>query len=643
MSLPRLSRPLLLTILVPVVSGVLMLGLVLLAFEASRSVAVEEHERKAEDLVELAASSVETLWVTPRNEAIQTLAQSETLARRLDGDVPFDALAQEWRIAESLLQGYFFIYYGLRDGTIEYYPDGELPEDYDPRERPWYQTGMSLEDGTAWTTPYEEAITGEMVVSTVAPLERAGERIGVISTDIQFQGLRAILESIELPPGGSVFLVDESGRPFIGTDASYVGREQLPPGNDKLFVASSAPISNGWRASIMVPQAALAESFAELLRPIMAASAVILLLGAGITSLLVGRIASRTYRLASYFREALDDSSPPREIFRTQDELSFLNKRFNQAMDEARASVERELAQERSFRFLIEQAPAGFFKSTKASELLYINPHCASMLGYSQDEAMRELTSVRELYYDRADRDRFLQDLLANGVVRNRKMRFVKRTGEVFWISMTASLREEAASSETGDPVIEGFLIDVTGDMEERNSLTQMAETDPLTGAANRRGFDTVAASVAEHAHTSGQRVALILFDIDRFKPINDTYGHDVGDRLLQELANLGRHNLRENDLFARFGGDEFAVLLPRTSEEAATQLARRLQESVRRMPVPEPLTKPPTLSLGIAVRAGAEVQIPELVKAADNAMYTAKQSGGDRIASGPSDQDACR
>ncbi|MFP4130175.1 MAG: diguanylate cyclase [Halorhodospira sp.] len=321
----------------------------------------------------------------------------------------------------------------------------------------------------------------------------------------------------------------------------------------------------------------------------------------------------------------------------------FLNKRFNQAMDEARASAERELAQERSFRFLIEQAPAGFFKSTKAGELLYINPHCASMLGYSQDEAMREITSVRELYHDGAERDRFLQELLANGVVRNRKMRFVKRTGEAFWVSMTASLREDTASSENGDPMIEGFLIDVTGDVEERNSLTQMAETDPLTGAANRRGFDTVAASIAEQAHTSGQRVALILLDIDRFKPINDTYGHDVGDTLLQEVASLGRHSLRENDLFARLGGDEFAILLPGASEEAATHLAQRLQEGMRHMPVPEPLTEPPTLSLGIAVQAGAEVQIPELIKAADDAMYTAKRSGRDRIACEPGGQGACR
>lgn len=631
MKIHRLSFPLLMTILIPVVSGVLMLGLVLFTFEEARDLAVQEHERKAEELVKLAASSVEALWIAPRQETIQALARSETLERRLEGEIPFDALAREWRLAEELLQGYFFIYYGLRDGTIEYYPDGELSEGYDPRERPWYEAGMRAEEGPAWTAPYEEDITGEMVVSTVSPLFDNGRKIGVVSTDIQFKGLKTILENIELPSGGSVFLVDNVGRPFIGTDESYVGRDRLPPSNDEFFVASSAPMSNGWRASVVVPQAALAESFAELLRPIMIASAVILLLVGGLTSLLVARFASRAYRLANYFRQTLEGSSPLREIFRTQDEFSFLNRRFNQVTNEARIGEERKLAQERNFRFLIEQAPVGFFKTTREGKLLYINPHCASMLGYDQSEAMQAIASVRKLYYDGTDRERFVQDLLAHGEVRNRKMRFVRRSGEPFWISMTAHIREDSTAGAAGG-VIEGYLIDVTDDIEERDSLARMAESDPLTGAANRRGFDTVAESVARRAHATGQRVALILFDIDHFKSVNDTYGHNVGDGLLQQIASLGKHNIREGDLFARIGGDEFAVLLPGASERAAVHLGQRLREDARSMSLPDPLTVPPTLSIGIAVRAGSEVQVPELLKAADKAMYEAKQSGRDRI-----------
>lgn len=635
MRIPRLSRPLLLTILVPIGGGILMLMLVLIAFESARGVAIEEQERKAEEIVELTASTIEELWIAPRREAIETLADSRTLERRIEGQVPFDALAREWRVAEDLLQGYFFIYYGLRDGTIEYYPDGELPEDFDPRGRPWYEAGMSAEGGPAWTSPYEEAITGETVVSTAAPIDQGGERIGVISTDIQFDGLKAILEHIELPTGGSVFLVDESGRPFIGTDAAYIGRDRLPPSGEELFVASSEPMSNGWRASVTIPRPHLAESFADLLQPIMVASVLILLIGGGITSLLVGRTASRAYRLAGYFQRTLEQDAPLQEVFRTRDEFSLLNERFNEVLDQARRTAEHRLAQERAFRFLVEQAPVGFFKTNRQGELLYINPHCASLLGYTQEEAMREIVSVRELYADGTDRDRFLEELLAHGEVRNRKMQFLKRCGETFWISMTARLREDTTAGGAGDLELEGFLVDVTKEVEERESLVQMAERDPLTGAGNRRAFDTAAEAVAERAHATGQQVALIVFDVDHFKAINDTYGHDAGDALLRQIAELGRYRLREGDLFARLGGDEFAVLLPGTSHEAATRLAERLRADVRGMPLPGPVPEPPTLSLGIAVRAGGEVQIPALFKAADSAMYEAKQAGRDRWSTG--------
>ncbi len=628
MRLPRLSRPLLLMILVPTLSGVLMLLLVLVAFKSAWDMVVKEQEREAEEIVELAASAIEELWVAPRRKAIEALADSPTLERRIEGQVPFDALAQEWRIAEELLQGYFFIYYGLRDGTIEHYPDGELPADFNPRERPWYEAGMSAESGPAWTSPYEEAITGELVVSTAAPLYQGGERVGVISTDIQFDGLKAILEGIELPTGGSVFLVDSAGRPFVGTDTSYIGQNRLPPSDAELFVTSSAPISNGWRTSVIVPRAYLAESFAELLQPLMIASALILLLGGGITSLLVARTASRAYRLAGYFQRTLEQDAPLQEIFRTRDEFSLLNARFNQVLDQARETGEQRLAQERAFRFLVEQAPVGFFRSNHQGELLYINSHCASLLGYTQDEAMRELTSVRQLYADGTERDRFLEDLLTHSEVRNRKMRFVKRSGDTLWISMTARLREDTEADEAGGFELEGFVIDVTGEVEERESLIQMAERDPLTGVGNRRAFDAVAETVADRAHTTGQQVALIVFDIDHFKAINDTYGHDTGDTLLRQIAELGKNRLRDGDLFARLGGDEFAVLLPGASEEAAAHLAERLRAGTEGIPLPGPVPEPPTLSIGIAVRAGTEVQVSELFKAADSAMYEAKRAG---------------
>ena len=156
----KLSFSLLLTIFVPIIGGVLLFALVLISFDAARGVAIDEQERKIENLVDLAGSSIERLWISPRNHAVRALSRSDTLHRRLEGNASFKELVREWKSVSRVLEGYFFIYYGLRDGTIEYYPDGELPEGYDPRDRPWYEAGMDSEGEVRWTAPYEEAITG---------------------------------------------------------------------------------------------------------------------------------------------------------------------------------------------------------------------------------------------------------------------------------------------------------------------------------------------------------------------------------------------------------------------------------------------------------------------------------------------------
>lgn len=638
----RPSLPLLLSILVPVFGGILMFILVVVAFEAARGVAVEEQEQAIEELVELTASSVERLWITPRNKTVQALANSERLQRRLEGEATFDELVREWSTTSNMLEGYFFIYYGLRNGTIEYYPDGELPEGYDPRERPWYKAGMQSSGEPAWTTPYAEAITGEMVVSTVAPIYRGERKVGVMSTDITFDGLEAILEQVQLPSGSSVFLLDHNGRPFIGTSEEYIGRDRLPEGNDESFVESSAPISNAWRVSVIVPRTAMAESFAALRRPIVTTSALILLTAAAIVAVLGIRTAWRTARLARYFRESLEQASSLRRLFQTRDEFSFLNDHFNRAVKKARSAEEEKLARERTFRFLVEQAPVGFFQTNRDGALLYINPHCAELLGYTQQEAQEELASVWELYEDFEDRKRFLKELVNQGEVRNRKIRFRKKTGETIWVSMTAHIDtsgdgsgESSAHGSAGFE-IEGFLIDVTREMEERHSLESMAHSDGLTGAANRRAFDQAADAIAAKARSTGNPVALIVFDLDRFKSINDSWGHAVGDSLLRSVVGVGERQIREKDVFARIGGDEFAILLPDADREAAYTLAMRLRDSIRAAPVPEPLSEPPTLSIGISVLEGEHVQIPELLKRADTAMYQAKETGRGQVECDP-------
>jgi len=162
------------------------------------------------------------------------------------------------------------------------------------------------------------------------------------------------------------------------------------------------------------------------------------------------------------------------------------------------------------------------------------------------------------------------------------------------------------------------------------HQLEIMAMTDALTGLHNRRYLFTRGAEEVERVRRYGGPLSVLLLDIDTFKSINDTYGHDVGDSVLRDLAKTLLRSLREVDVVARVGGEEFAVLLPGTNIEMARPLAERLIEQVRQMTFESSgTTFGMTVSIGVAsCRSSGANTFDALLKAADVALYEAKQSG---------------
>lgn len=631
----RISRTLFLTVAVPIVGTLLLFVLVLISFEASRRVAVEMQKKDIEELVALAGSAIDRLWITPRNQVVTTMSKGQVLRRRINNEASLEELIAYWSSARQILDGYFFIYYGLEDGTVEHYPDHPLPEDFDPRTRPWYKAGMASGGSPVWTAPYTEVITGETIVSTVMPIYPSAngqhDPIGVMAADINFKGLQEILERMKVPTGGAVFLVDQNGQPFIGTGDEMVRQDQLPQKNRQMFIESSAPLSNGWRVSVVAPRRSIAEAFERLRKPIVLSSAILILTVGTIVSVLVGRMAIRARSLARYFKESADEETPLRELFESKDEFSDLNRQFNRVIESARLAEERKLSHERTFRFLVEQAPAGFFRARKNGQILYLNAYCADLLGYALEEILTEPLQIGRLHFNAHDRDRLCRDLDVLGEVRNRKIRLVKKTGAPIWVSITA--RIDRGDGDTDTPAIEGLIQDISADIEEREKLVTLAETDPLTGASNRRAFDTAMEKAVQGARTMGLSVALVVFDLDGFKAINDSQGHDAGDLLLRHIVTVAAGETRESDFLARLGGDEFAILLHSADEQAAFRLAKRLQEAIQHTALPEKLSTGTTLSIGVSAMTGPDASAHELFKAADSAMYRAKRSGPGRVA----------
>jgi diguanylate cyclase (GGDEF)-like protein len=165
-------------------------------------------------------------------------------------------------------------------------------------------------------------------------------------------------------------------------------------------------------------------------------------------------------------------------------------------------------------------------------------------------------------------------------------------------------------------------------------ALRLLATRDQLTGMLNRREFDRIMAEEAERSQRFGQPLALVMVDIDHFKAVNDTHGHPAGDAVLKEVAKILTAQLRTVDRVARFGGEEFALILVQTGRGAAGDVAQRVVEAVAANPVV--IQGGPTLSLtisaGVAVLPNDVSRIDLLVGAADRSLYVAKRGGRNRV-----------
>jgi two-component system cell cycle response regulator len=163
----------------------------------------------------------------------------------------------------------------------------------------------------------------------------------------------------------------------------------------------------------------------------------------------------------------------------------------------------------------------------------------------------------------------------------------------------------------------------------------ELALIDPLTGLHNRRFLDANVDTLVKDAVRRSRPLSLIVMDVDRFKTINDTYGHDCGDEVLRELAKRARDCLRTRDLLVRFGGEELVAVLPDTGHAGAQAVAERIRESVHCAPfviANGACNAAVTISLGVAVMRDMQESHADLFKRADEALYRAKNEGRNRV-----------
>jgi len=163
--------------------------------------------------------------------------------------------------------------------------------------------------------------------------------------------------------------------------------------------------------------------------------------------------------------------------------------------------------------------------------------------------------------------------------------------------------------------------------------LRRLARTDPLTGIYNRRHFFELGNKELTRTRRTNQPLSILMFDIDHFKRINDTYGHQVGDRVLKTITATCHENLRQMDVFARYGGEEFVILLPEIGVDNARQVAHKMSTLIGQQEIMfENQRIAVTASLGVAALSSESESLDQLLARADDALYQAKEAGRNRV-----------
>ncbi len=244
------------------------------------------------------------------------------------------------------------------------------------------------------------------------------------------------------------------------------------------------------------------------------------------------------------------------------------------------------------------------------------------------------LRTILKLFHP-DDRKRLLQfmrsyDLNTDKSIRT-ELRIQTRDGLLRWIEIVASINFDALNR----PVqCAGIAIDISQRKNEEEKLRQEATTDPLTGITNRKIFQESLSHLLNMSGKTKKSLSLLLIDIDYFKYVNDTWGHDCGDNVLIHMVNIVSRMLRENDVFARLGGEEFAALLPGISDKQAAEIGNRI-----RIAIAEAAYSYNTKTISITVSVGCmthhcdkQHRVGDILILADQALYKAKESGRNRL-----------
>lgn len=285
-----------------------------------------------------------------------------------------------------------------------------------------------------------------------------------------------------------------------------------------------------------------------------------------------------------------------------------------------RKEMERPLRiSEAKYKNLVENASEIILSLDEENRIEYISPNCKRLAGYEPEEVQGRQISEFFLVEENRSLDKIFSE---TGEAGGEDLMVRHRDGTHHWYNVTCTLSKDIDG--TPIKICHGRNIDERKDYEEK--LHYMSTHDQLTDAYNRRFFDSF---LAEEVIKKEFPFSLLVCDIDGLKAINDTYGHGVGDQIIQESAIAIQSSLKSEDLLARTGGDEFVVILPSAGEEEAKAIVYKIQQAVDG--INESTTSLPvklSVTIGTATAWDHGISIDQLLTKADQKMYEKKDKG---------------
>ncbi|HDY6044970.1 TPA: diguanylate cyclase [Pseudomonas aeruginosa] len=299
------------------------------------------------------------------------------------------------------------------------------------------------------------------------------------------------------------------------------------------------------------------------------------------------------------------------------DELGQLAGEMNQMLERLEHSEARD-------RAILQSMRDGYFEMDVDGVILTVNPALCQLLGQTRE------TLIGHPYYELLGEDDLararqpFQRAMQSGAGKTFTIPLQRADGSLGYFEATVSLIHDLQGELRG---YRGIVRDVSDQIAYQQQLLEMAYRDPLTGLGNRKAFDEQLGQALLRAGSGGSELALLYLDLDRFKEVNDRFGHDIGDALLRTVAERVRSTLRQPDKAYRLGGDEFAVLLEDSQENNPQRLAERLLAAlVQPIALNGERIDFVTPSIGIALYPRHAGDAEGLVRAADSAMYEAKR-----------------